>query len=275
MSPPSTTHTESMSHSVVPFTIVLPRNTEWTVRAIFANTDPSIRAVIQSAIKDRGVDLDTIRTVVFKRAHGSKRSVQPIAPNTASLGSSDLNYVLAKVMRHHIAKDVYARLKATSYGGVGVFAIRPIPKGVFPFRTLAGLCYAEESINLDKTDIARIHPNMKAYMDDFFIGDEGKFPIPMLGPNGMDISFYLNHSDTPNMEIVYHPTCKYTTYRTSREIRDGEELSIDYCKFARAADALRAQLDPHGIYLRCPNEKAGKAQSRKRKPSKPSSQNLT
>ncbi len=48
------------------------------------------------------------------------------------------------------------------------------------------------------------------------------------GHNYMNISFYLNHSLTPNMTTVIDLKFKYYVYVTSRDIKKGEELLLNY-----------------------------------------------
>jgi SET domain-containing protein len=160
---------------------------------------------------------------------------------------------LAAVMHHHLKHDVVARLKAFPHG-VGIVAFRPIAKGAFPFKTTAGLCYAETSVWISRKAVQKLDNNLRQFADDFFLGSKDGFPIPSIGPNGMDISFYLNHSDTPNLEIVYHETCNYTVYQAIRDIEVGEELTIDYCKFSSFDEDLQKRLDPANVYLKCRSE---------------------
>ncbi len=48
--------------------------------------------------------------------------------------------------------------------------------------------------------------------------------IPEYGLNGMDISFFLNHSKKPNIIT----TDEGNTFLTRRKIKKGEELTIGY-----------------------------------------------
>jgi hypothetical protein len=60
-----------------------------------------------------------------------------------------------------------------------------------------------------------------------FIPDEdGRYSVPALGPNMVDIGAYLNHSSRPNMR-----TRDGYTFITKSRIAAGEELTVDYHSF--------------------------------------------
>ena len=55
------------------------------------------------------------------------------------------------------------------------------------------------------------------------------FGINATGTNTLDISWYLNHSDNPN--ISFHESTVdngFSSYRTTREVLQGEELTVNY-----------------------------------------------
>ena len=64
---------------------------------------------------------------------------------------------------------------------------------------------------------------------DYFLIDDGEdYPIIYNGLNDMDISFYINHSDTPNIESVVRDDNDLLEFRTIRKIKKGEELLLNY-----------------------------------------------
>jgi SET domain-containing protein len=115
--------------------------------------------------------------------------------------------------------NVYCRLRPSKYG-IGVFAIRDIPKGTNPF---VG-CYSGDFIPVGPEEIENQPESIKEMIKDFCPLQEGKYWIIEKGLNAIDISFYLNHSENPNMIA----TEEGEWFVAKRDIKAGEELTVDY-----------------------------------------------
>jgi SET domain-containing protein len=124
----------------------------------------------------------------------------------------------------HLKNDIYCRLGVSEISGVGVFAIKTVPAGVDPFRNLSK--EKEKIIHLEDSDLVGVDKETKKILGDFFGGDG--YDVLASGPNYLNISFYLNHSDSPNVDIVDPKGSGYMAFRTRRQIKKGEELTIDY-----------------------------------------------
>jgi len=126
---------------------------------------------------------------------------------------------------------VYTRLMPSEIHGVGVFAIRPIPKDTTVFRgvktrwTGTKLAYFKDEL-------------VRKLADDMCCTDEeGVLWLPEGGLNNLTADFYLNHSDMPNT----YPN--RDSFITNRPIKVGEELTIDYrCLEAHPATGLIGRL---------------------------------
>jgi len=121
-------------------------------------------------------------------------------------------------------KNTYCRLKPSKLNGVGVFAIRDIPKNKNPFLGVREQNWYEfktsDLKNLDKATLEMV--------DDFFVIEkDNKVLIPECGLNGMDISFFLNRSKNPNVKT----TDEGSLFLTLRKIKKGEELTISYATY--------------------------------------------
>jgi SET domain-containing protein len=116
--------------------------------------------------------------------------------------------------------NVYCRLKPSRYGGVGVFAIRDIPKGTNPF---AG-CYDGNFIPVSPKEIENQPASIKEMIKDFCPFQDGKYWVIERGLNAIDISFFLNHSKEPNMIAIKDGE----EFVAKRDIKAGEELTVDY-----------------------------------------------
>ena len=111
----------------------------------------------------------------------------------------------------------YTRIQAAAPHGVGVFAIRDIPKGINIF---LGERIRVSVVN--KSAVENLAPGIKRLYQDFCVLEGGRY----LGPdnfNNMTIGWYVNHSeDNPNVRYVHN------RFISLREIKEGEEILVDY-----------------------------------------------
>jgi SET domain-containing protein len=128
----------------------------------------------------------------------------------------------------HLENDIYCRIGVSKISGVGVIAIRDIPKGTDPFKTLSK--EKEEIIELSKDDIKKVDTNVKKIIGDFF-GNLNTYDVLASGPNNINVSFYMNHSDKPNIDIIEKTNSKYMGFITNKNIKKGDELTINYSKY--------------------------------------------
>ena len=119
--------------------------------------------------------------------------------------------------------DIFCRLAPSSIHGVGVFAIKSIPKDTIVFRTTS------DWVKVDKKFLTRINPEVASLYRDMLVDDEleDDIEIPSTGFSSIDISFYLNHSNNPN--------CRYDIDNdfiiAKQDIDVGEELTYNYKVF--------------------------------------------
>ena len=126
-------------------------------------------------------------------------------------------------------KQTYCRLGVSSIAGIGVITIQDIPAGTNPFVYPDGAALEYKVTYITEDELEELPETVQKLVKDFIIKNaDDMYAIPENGMNALDITFYMNHSKTPNVEIVFDAACKYTTYRTLRRIREGEELTIDY-----------------------------------------------
>ncbi|MCE9644112.1 SET domain-containing protein [Candidatus Parcubacteria bacterium] len=125
-------------------------------------------------------------------------------------------------------KEVYCRLAPTEHG-VGVVAIRTIPKGIDPFKNCdpyADVLKIPEA-ELEAYDAPE---EAKKLVRDFCALQDGVYFVPSYGMDAIDKSYFLNHSDTPNMVTPD----KGETFLAARDIVEGEELTADYGQYHEA-----------------------------------------
>ena len=132
-------------------------------------------------------------------------------------------------------KVTYCRIGVSKVknAGVGVIAIRDIPKGVNPFNYVKHKCNYHHSkvVKLHRKEVKYAPPFLQKLIIDFISPDDkGYYSVPEDGFNSLDISFYMNHSGKPNVKAI-EDECYFFAFVTTRNIKAGEELYIDYGKF--------------------------------------------
>ncbi len=132
----------------------------------------------------------------------------------------------------HLEEDIYCRIGVSKTHGVGVIAIKDIPKNTNPFKNLSNYTN-EKIIFLNKDELQNINKNVIKILGDFFDSTgSGVYGILYEGPNYINISYYMNHSKNPNIIPVDIPELSnYYSYITLRDIKEGEELTFDYSNF--------------------------------------------
>lgn len=120
-------------------------------------------------------------------------------------------------------KNTYCRIKPSKIEGVGVFAIRDIPKGKDPFCMVAKHAWRK----IKTSELNGLDEEIKKMVSDFFSVDKKEFfYIPECGLNGIDVSFFLNTSKNPNIE-----TKNGINFKTVKKIKKGEELTVSYASY--------------------------------------------
>jgi hypothetical protein len=123
-------------------------------------------------------------------------------------------------------KGVYVRLRPSDLhdAGIGVFAIRPIPKNT---KIFAG--ENEEIVWRDASSLPKKGELRRLY-DDFAIIREKVYGCPT-SFNRLTPAWYINESKKPNVRCDEN----YDFY-SLRDIDDGEELTVDYSTFSDYPD---------------------------------------
>jgi uncharacterized protein len=121
--------------------------------------------------------------------------------------------------------NLFTRLQPSPGRGIGVFAIRDIPAGIDPFlgdRNETVEVPVEWLASIDDPEIRRMYVDFCPVVDGFFVA-----PVDF---NQMAQSWYLNHSDAPNVDCNAD-----MSFGTKRLVTRGEELTVDYRTFSEHA----------------------------------------
>jgi SET domain-containing protein len=116
----------------------------------------------------------------------------------------------------------FTRLAPVTHG-VGVIAIRKIPKGTDPFKGV--LEFKFRKVRVEKVlGNPNLTDGVKKLVRDMCPEEDGYYYVPSYSINEIGIGYYLNHSSTPNMGEVKGGE----DFVALRDIEIGEELTVDY-----------------------------------------------
>ena len=124
-----------------------------------------------------------------------------------------------KKLLQHLRAEVFCRLGVSPVHGIGVFAIREIPKGTKPLKSRLKL----HEIKFNHAEVSSLPSYVRKELDMFCYYDKHHMLIPAIGMNAMNMSVYLNHSKKPNLKMR-----KDGDLIALREIKPDEELVMDY-----------------------------------------------
>ena len=117
-------------------------------------------------------------------------------------------------------RKVYCRVQPSKLHGVGVFAIRRIPKGINPFEVPIPFALT----SLTAADVRTLPRGIQQMIRQYVANQDGEYVLTMFGFNLLELEYFVNHSPTPNLLFDEDEGC----YRTARVIASGEELTGDY-----------------------------------------------
>lgn len=124
----------------------------------------------------------------------------------------------ARILKH-LQTEVYCRLGISPVHGIGVFAIKDIPKGAKPLVSLIKI----KEYSFSKKEINKLPASVRNEIRMFCYYDKDEYLIPSIGLNAMNMAFYMNHSKTPNVKYL-----KNNDIVALRKIKANEELFFDY-----------------------------------------------
>jgi SET domain-containing protein len=119
-----------------------------------------------------------------------------------------------------LQKDTYVMIKSSPLHGIGVFAIRDIPKGTRDLFSQG----VGEWIKLTLAEVEALPKHSKDLVENHCLFDEDYYYVPDYGFKLVDLVIYLNHSDTPNVISINDGEF----FEATRDIAEGEELLVDY-----------------------------------------------
>tara|TARA_B100000287_G_scaffold420019_1_gene458913 strand:+ start:249 stop:680 length:432 start_codon:yes stop_codon:yes gene_type:complete len=121
-----------------------------------------------------------------------------------------------------LKNDYYCRIKPSLIHGVGVFAIKDIPRGVNPFIPF------EDSVNFNfqLDELSDVNTNIVNVFESRYFSPSDGVNIVLNKCNTTHYVDYINHSLKPNV-VYFYENGKYN-WETLVDIKEGEELTHNY-----------------------------------------------
>jgi len=131
-----------------------------------------------------------------------------------------------KEILERLEKQSYCRIQPSKTHGVGVFAIKEIPSGVSPWFT-PNHHFFGGTIRISSNEIGKLDEPVRQMLLDYnLVSDKGLFVHPC-ELEILHITQFLNASKDPNLDVSLE---REDPFKTIREIKIGEELTVDYQK---------------------------------------------
>eukprot|EP01063_Lacrimia_lanifica_P005891 TRINITY_DN13551_c0_g1_i1.p1 TRINITY_DN13551_c0_g1~~TRINITY_DN13551_c0_g1_i1.p1 ORF type:complete len:179 (+),score=82.62 TRINITY_DN13551_c0_g1_i1:78-614(+) len=143
-------------------------------------------------------------------------------------------------MLQHLAQDVWARVGPSKLHGVGVVAIRDIPKGTVVDKVPAGALppalrqqVPSASVSLSELKESGADEHTVSYLREMYVCTDGKMDLPKYGANVfIGLAHFVNHAATPNCEFVDTQDKKDVGINmkivATQDVKRGDELVADY-----------------------------------------------
>lgn len=102
---------------------------------------------------------------------------------------------------HELRDDTYVALRPSGVAGVGVFAIRDIPKGC---RTIFSppSDRDDDYLAVPRAEIEALPAHARHMVETYCLFDDERYFVPKDGFKKMDLVSFLNHSETPNVQSI-------------------------------------------------------------------------
>lgn len=122
-----------------------------------------------------------------------------------------------------LATNTYVMIKPSPIEGIGVFAIRDIPKGC---RSIFSNPEnkQEEWLKITRAEIDLLPAHSKKLIETYCLYDDENYFVPEYGLKKMDLVNFLNHANTPNIISINDGEF----FEAIRDITTDEELLVDY-----------------------------------------------
>jgi SET domain-containing protein len=123
---------------------------------------------------------------------------------------------------HELVNNTYVILRPSAIAGIGVFALRDIPKGCRDMFSAPDP--NDKWIKVPKKEVDTLPEPIQFLIGNYCLFDDNNYFVPDYGFKKVDLCLFLNHSDEPNVKSIEEGNY----FEAIRDIREGEELFIYY-----------------------------------------------
>ena len=122
--------------------------------------------------------------------------------------------------------QAFCRIQPSKIHGVGVFAIKDIPAHTSPW-VISNHHLGESPHFISSHDLKKLDLSIKDMLLDYNLKENQGVYISPHELEMLHITQFLNASKNPNLDFLFDTTGEFVT---NREIKVGEELTVDYQK---------------------------------------------
>jgi len=122
--------------------------------------------------------------------------------------------------------QAFCRIQPSESHGVGVFAIKEIPAHISPWVT-SNHHLGDSPHFISNQDLKKLDLSIKDMLLDYNLKENQGVYISPHELEMIHITQFLNASKNPNLDFLFDTTGEFVT---NREIKAGEELTVDYQK---------------------------------------------
>lgn len=122
--------------------------------------------------------------------------------------------------------QAFCRIQPSEIHGVGVFAIKEIPAHTSPWVT-SNHHLGDSPHFISNQDLKKLDLSIKDMLLDYNLKENQGVYISPHELEMIHITQFLNASKNPNLDFLFDTTGEFVT---NREIKAGEELTVDYQK---------------------------------------------
>lgn len=149
-----------------------------------------------------------------------------------------------EILIENIKNETLCKVGCSEIHGVGVFAIRDIPKGVELFKTCNKKAEADGVNDLTEEELESFDSNTVKLIKQYFAKSHlGTYCLPEEGINMLFWGYYINHSSMPNLSFKTEGEDRegYVKFVANKDIKEGEELTEDYTLLSQDKNFLQEQ----------------------------------
>ena len=139
---------------------------------------------------------------------------------SAVYSSIDKSVMNKESLLKDLQQDTFVMIKPSPLHGIGVFAIKDIPKGTRNIFSQG----VGDWIKLTIAEVEALPKHSRDLVENHCLFDEDFYYVPDYGFKLVDLVIYLNHAETPNVVSINEGEF----FEAIIDIKAGEELLVDY-----------------------------------------------